>query len=486
MEANKLPSVSVAVFRNGHIDWEESFGWADREKQIKATPHTTYSLASISKSFTATGLMTLVAKGAVDLDQPANTYLGAGKIVARIGNANDATVRRIADHTSGLPFHGQFFYADTEFRRPSSDETIRKFGQIISRPGERYHYSNLGYGILDTIVARRSGKSFASYMKQAVFDPLDLKETSVGLPTSPKVVVAVRYATDGAKLPYYDTDHPGASEVFSSAHDLIRFAAFHMKAHLPEQRAILSDALIDRMHVNSARESADSGYGIGFSTSTRNGYTIVSHGGSMPGVATNMITIPAQGIAIVVLSNSWAEPGRERDHQQDRRDDRAELARRTAHATDASRKAVRAAAGTGGQMDRTCGAPGGRLARHHDGRRRWIDHRHIRRSGAGDADEYRLCRRPAERAIGHADPQQGYGALSPSGPPRHQTGGEPPLWRGDRAGRFQEPEIRCRSHLLDRPPTRPLNIAAIASRMGSTNAPPIASIIVATASARLG
>jgi CubicO group peptidase (beta-lactamase class C family) len=308
MEANKLPSVSVAVFRNGHIDWEESFGWADKENRVKATPHTTYSLASISKSFTATGLMTLVAKGAVDLDKPANAYLGTDKIIARIGNANDATVRRIADHTSGLPFHGQFFYADTEFRRPSSDDTIRKFGQIISRPGERYHYSNLGYGILDTIVARESGKSFASYMKQAVFDPLDLKETSVGVPTSPKVVVAVRYATDGAKLPYYDTDHPGASEVFSSAHDLIRFAAFHMKAHLPEQRAILSDALIDQMHVNSARESADSGYGIGFSTSTRNGYTSVSHGGSMPGVATNMITIPAQGIAIVVLSNSWQSP----------------------------------------------------------------------------------------------------------------------------------------------------------------------------------
>jgi len=62
MAEQNLPSVSVAVAKDGTIIWEEAFGWMDREKMISATPDTMYSLASISKPMTATGLMTLVEK----------------------------------------------------------------------------------------------------------------------------------------------------------------------------------------------------------------------------------------------------------------------------------------------------------------------------------------------------------------------------------------------------------------------------------------
>ena len=54
------PSLAVAVAVDGKVIWEEAFGWADRENQVPATIHTMYSLASISKPITATGLMTLV------------------------------------------------------------------------------------------------------------------------------------------------------------------------------------------------------------------------------------------------------------------------------------------------------------------------------------------------------------------------------------------------------------------------------------------
>ncbi len=63
-----LPSISVAVAKSGKIIWEESFGWANREKMIKATPNTLYSLASISKPITATGLMILVEQKLVEPD----------------------------------------------------------------------------------------------------------------------------------------------------------------------------------------------------------------------------------------------------------------------------------------------------------------------------------------------------------------------------------------------------------------------------------
>ena len=80
-EAN-IPSISVAVAQNGEILWEESFGWANVEKQIKATPHTMYHLGSLGKVYTATGIMILKERGLIDLDKPANQYLGEAKIEA--------------------------------------------------------------------------------------------------------------------------------------------------------------------------------------------------------------------------------------------------------------------------------------------------------------------------------------------------------------------------------------------------------------------
>src|SRR5947199_6153899 len=143
-----LPSLAVAVARDGEILWEEGFGWADRENRIPATEHTLYSLASISKPITATGLMVLKERGKLDLDRPIDDYLGDARLNARVGNAKKATVRRIANHTSGLPLHYHFFYEDEPYRRPPMDETIRRYANLVTAPGERYYYSNLGYGLL--------------------------------------------------------------------------------------------------------------------------------------------------------------------------------------------------------------------------------------------------------------------------------------------------------------------------------------------------
>src|SRR5881409_4243319 len=80
-----IPSLAVAVAREGEILWEEGFGWADRENRVPATEHTMYSLASISKPITATGLMVLKEQGKIDLDRPIDDYLGDAKLTARVG-----------------------------------------------------------------------------------------------------------------------------------------------------------------------------------------------------------------------------------------------------------------------------------------------------------------------------------------------------------------------------------------------------------------
>jgi CubicO group peptidase (beta-lactamase class C family) len=309
MTEQKVPSVAVAVARDGRIVWEEAFGWADRENRVAATPHTMYSLASISKPITATALMILKARGLIDLDRPINDYLGEAKINVRVGDPAAATVRRVANHTAGLPLHYQFFYEDEPYRAPSRDETILKYGNAITAPGERYFYSNLGYGILDYAIARASGKSYRDFMRTEVFVPLGLTHMSVDVEPAQHRQQAVRYGTDGLPIPFYEFDHPGGSAIYASAHDLARFAMFHLKAHLPDQKAIISDAAIDDMQKPTADSGNGQGYGIGWMIAEYpGGRRSVSHTGGMGGVSTSLRLFPSEKIAIVVLTNAGSHP----------------------------------------------------------------------------------------------------------------------------------------------------------------------------------
>lgn len=301
---HSVPSLSVAVAKDGRIVWEEGFGWADREQRRPASEHTVYSLASISKPLTTTGLMTLVEAGQLQLDRPINDYLGAAKLRARVGDARDATVRRVTDHTSGLPVHWQFFYADEPYRRPSADESILRYGNLITAPGEVYEYSNLGYGVLDYVIERVSGRSYAEFMRNQVFLPLGMTRSSVDVaPAGLEPYVATRYDQAGVPLPFYDSDSRGGSNAWSSAHDLVTFGMFHLHTPLSTQQQILRKASIEEMHRRTAGTD-ERGYGIGFEVSVRNGQRIVAHSGSMAGVSTQMLLFPDHKLAIVVLSNA--------------------------------------------------------------------------------------------------------------------------------------------------------------------------------------
>ena len=233
MAQRHIPSVVVAAAKDGRIVGEEGFGWANLERHIEATPSTMYSLASIPKPITATGLMILVQRGQVDLDRPANDYLKTAALTAYEGKVTDATVRRIANHTSGLPLHWHFYYDDDAGLPPPFDSTIADYVILAWPPGTRAQYSNLGFGILDAIISRTSSMPYSDFMRREVFIPLGLRHTAVV--TGPLVgdTVAERYADSARPLPWYDFDHRGASAIYASAHDLLRFGMFHLKDHLP-------------------------------------------------------------------------------------------------------------------------------------------------------------------------------------------------------------------------------------------------------------
>ncbi|MBL0714461.1 MAG: beta-lactamase family protein [Desulfosarcina sp.] len=315
--AGEVPSMAVAVARDGEIIWEEGFGLADRSKNIPATEHTRYALASISKPLAATGLMILVEQGRVDLNRPINDYLGEARLQARVGDAAQATVYRVASHTAGLPLHARHFY-DESYQPPPMDETIRRYGNLVTAPGERFQYSNLGYGLLGHVIARVSGRRYADFMREEVFAPLRMRQTSVHLEPRRQEGLAVKYTPDGAVVPVCDSDGPAAGAVYGSAHDLIRFAMFHLKNDLPDQKAIITHAAIDAMQLPSAEtgpmkewEREGSGYGIGWCLGvTANDLRMVHHSGGMHGVSTVLALVPEENLVVAVLANThtqWPE-----------------------------------------------------------------------------------------------------------------------------------------------------------------------------------
>ena len=220
VEKSGVPSISIAAAENGEVVWEESVGYADKEKKVRATPESLYALASITKSFTATGLMVLAQRKLVDLDKPVNDYLGDARLTAHAGNAGQATLRRMLHLEAGLPTHWNIFPTSEPARPPSQDESIRRYGIIVNEPGREYVYSNFAYGVLDRVISRVSRKTYAEFMRDEVFRPLGLSRTSVDVAPELSAYAVQNYDAAGRPVPSLTYDHDGASAVYSSVHDL--------------------------------------------------------------------------------------------------------------------------------------------------------------------------------------------------------------------------------------------------------------------------
>jgi CubicO group peptidase (beta-lactamase class C family) len=290
MEDKNVPSVSVAVAQRGKIIWEESFGWANREKKIKATPQTMYELASIAKVFTATGLMVLKERGVVDLDAPVDRYLGDITIDAFGVDPSGVTLRRLLQHTSGLPMYwGEPYRADTT--RPfTPKDMLDRYAILAFTPGKRELYSNVGIAMANYIAERVSKQPYAEFLRQQVFLPLGMTN-SARLSTPPTTdEFAQEYQPDGAPWVYTEG-------TYASAHDLLRFAMFHLKDHLPDQQRILSDSTIELMQT-----------ALEVLSDFRLPWLVLDYGGFPALVFTGasgavIALIPEADLAIVVLSN---------------------------------------------------------------------------------------------------------------------------------------------------------------------------------------
>lgn len=302
-----IPSISIALAENGKITWMESFGWSDKENKIKATPNTLYSIASISKPLTATGIMKLHQQGKVRLDEDIQTYMKTLNIKHYYeGKRTKITCRNLLNHTSGLPMHFRYYYDDEKYVIPTLGEVIAKYGFLVSPPSSRYNYSNLGYGILGQIISNLSGKDFTTYMTEEIFLPLGMVDTTFDFSSRTKAKLAKRYGFDGKLLPYSFADTPGAANASTTVKDLIHFGMFHLDNNFRNLFPVLSKTTIQLMQQKQYPDNSNNrnSCGLGWFINEKDyKYKVVYHAGGMDGVDCILTLVPSKNIAVVVLVN---------------------------------------------------------------------------------------------------------------------------------------------------------------------------------------
>lgn len=291
------PSGVAAVSIDGEIVWSWTSGYADLAAERKTTIDTAYSIASVTKPITAVAVMKLVEQGKIDLDAPANRYLPVS-LTAAPYDAGDISVRMLLEHTSGLPRHYKFYYADRE-KPLDGAEFVRRYGRALLPPGEVFEYSNVGYGVLELIIEAVSGREYEEFLHEEIFKPLAMANTFIPPIQKAQGPFAERYREYSRPVPFYDFDHRGASAVFATASDLLRFANGLMTPD--ESNTIITSESARQMWPK--REQEDS-YGLGFSVWNLDGELIAHHSGGMPGVAARLMFIPRKRIAVVFMMNA--------------------------------------------------------------------------------------------------------------------------------------------------------------------------------------
>lgn len=288
--AGQATGVAVAMIQRGRIVWEEGFGWADREAGLKVTPHTPFSMASITKPFTTTTLMTLIAEGKLPLDGCANDFLGTSKIFGENGSSAAVTMRMLGAHTSGLPGMYESYDAAESSLIPSPDVLLKEYGRLAYPPGSIYEYSNIGYAALNAIALSLTKVELGDLMRDRVLAPLGLRDSFFGSDTKRVPSGALRYDPLGRVIPHYRTSTPASGELYASAHDLAQFLLFNMGHHVGNRAPILNKQSIAELHrpVFTGPSGIATTFGW-FQGHTASGVPFLFKSGGDPGVATECV-----------------------------------------------------------------------------------------------------------------------------------------------------------------------------------------------------
>lgn len=300
-----VPGISVLLLVDGDARFARATGLADIERHAAVTMATNFRLASVTKQFTATATLLLVARGVLALDAPLARFFDRAPACWR-----QVTIHHLLTHTSGLLDYEALIPAGTTTSLRDRDvlELLRDHNELYAGPGTAFRYSNTGYCLLALVVEQVAASPFAAFLREQIFAPLGMHGTvayEAGISNVPRRAYGYSRQQDG----FVRTDQSltsstlGDGGVYSSALELERWdAALAGDTLLPEP-------LRATMFAPHVATPAGDAYGYGWFVGSFKGQRAAYHTGETIGFRTAIMRLIDRRCTAIVLANrSDAEP----------------------------------------------------------------------------------------------------------------------------------------------------------------------------------
>lgn len=295
-------SGAILVAHNDQIIEKRAFGLASMEYGIKNTVDTKFNLASITKMITAVATLQLYDRGKVELKLPIGEYLPdyPNKLVR-----DSVTIHQLLTHTSGNNnfYVGEFLQSDKLKYRNISDFTpLFANDTLLSTPGSKYDYSGSGFVILGLIIEKMSGQNYYDYVKDNIFIPSGMINT-----TELEIDSVVQNRASGyttffgeskilKKNDYYLSKASPAGFHYSTVEDLFKFS-----------KALRNGKLLKKETTKLMFEPKVKGYntsiGYGIDIDLRYNQTIQGHSGGWYGIHNELMDFMRDNYTVIIVSN---------------------------------------------------------------------------------------------------------------------------------------------------------------------------------------
>lgn len=297
----------TALIKTGKgVILSKSYGYANKEQQLKADSNTQYRIGSLSKPFTAIVILQLAKEGKLSLQDPVRKFLP--------GYTNgDVTIEQLLSHQSGIPNYtaSNEYLSQILHQSFSLKELVYTFCSDSTEfaPGTKFQYSNSGYVLLALIAEMVSGKPFPALLKERIFIPAGMNDTYAGTDTTAVSRKASGYLYERAEPAYQTANTLGAGGIVSTAADLLRWnEALSTNLLLPKEQM---DTLFKP---RAAYTDWDAWYAYGWMIDQRlfnvskAAHKIIYHPGTDLGFYTMFARQPDSGNLVILLNNTGDFP----------------------------------------------------------------------------------------------------------------------------------------------------------------------------------
>jgi D-alanyl-D-alanine carboxypeptidase len=307
MRKEHVPGVSVAVVRGDKVVVARGYGLANVELAAPATKETVYELLSITKQFTAAAILMLVQEGKLSLDERISRYLPDVPAAW-----SEITVRHLLTHTSGIPDYTDvrgWFETIRQDRTPEDLLKPVREEPLQFTPGTQWRYSNAGYYLLGMILEKVSGRTWAQFLSERIFQPLGMAATRANdlIDVIPHRASGYTWQNDRLQNALYvsPTHKWAAGAVVSSVADLARWDAALSSAKLLP-RPVLGQSWTPA----KLASGVEAPYGFGNELSRDHGHRVAGHQGGGMAFNATMLRFVDDRLTIIVLCNLTQAPSR--------------------------------------------------------------------------------------------------------------------------------------------------------------------------------